>query len=251
MKRIIYLSLLLSTILLSCEKIPVAQFHTNTVNPEVGQTVEFTSDSKHATRFEWDFGDGYSSNDVNPVHVYTGTGPVNVTLKAYSKSDLSDESSLDMEVMIPTLLEVSVREYYQETVVPNADVWLYTSIIDWDKHNNSFISVGKTDASGTVVFSGLDPFVYYVDVFEKNYDNQLLRNEDIGFVRTSEIVPNQINRFIAWVDYYATKGTGDRTTPRSLIIKKFERNVSQKGTSLTNTGTEGWQELYNRRVVKK
>ena len=86
MKRIIYLSLLFSSVLLSCEKIPEAHFHTDTINPEVGHAVLFTSDSKHATRFEWDFGDGYSSNDANPSHIYTGTGPVTVTLKAFSKS---------------------------------------------------------------------------------------------------------------------------------------------------------------------
>ena len=80
MKRIIYLSLFFSSVLLSCEKIPEAHFHTDTINPEVGHAVEFTSDSKHATRFEWDFGDGYASNDVNPSHIYTGTGPVTVTL---------------------------------------------------------------------------------------------------------------------------------------------------------------------------
>jgi PKD repeat protein len=237
--------------LLSCEKIPVAQFHTDTTKPEVGEAIEFISDSKHATSFEWDFGDGYFSNDVNPIHVYTGTVPVTVTLKAFSKSGLSDESFLDMVIMIPTLLEIEVREFYQEYVVPNADVWLYSSIIDWDKHNDNFISVGRTDASGTVVFSGLDPFVYYVDVYETHHDNQLLRNEDIGFVRTSEIVPYQINRFTAWVDYYASKGSGDRSTTRSLVIKKLERKASEKGTPLTNAGTEGWQELYNRGVVQK
>ena len=251
MKKIIFLSLTFSAILLSCEKIPEAHFHTDTIKPEVGHSVEFISDSHNATRFEWDFGDGYASNNENPTHVYTGTGPVTVTLKAFSKSGLSDESTLKMEVMIPTLLEIEVREYYQEYVVPNADVWLYSSIADWDKHNNNFLSVGRTDASGTVVFSDLDPFVYYVDVYEKNHDNQLLRNEDIGFVRTSEIVPNQINRFTAWVDYYSSKGSGDRSTPRSLVIKKLERKVSEKGSPFTNVGTNGWQELYNRRVNKK
>lgn len=251
MKRIIYLSLLFSSVLLSCEKIPEAHFHTDTINPEVGQSVEFISDSKHATSFEWDFGDGYSSNDVNPIHIYTGTGPVTVTLKAFSKGGLSDESTLDLEVMIPTLLEIEVLEYDYEYIVPNADVWLYTSIYDWDKHNNNFISVGRTDLNGFVVFSGIDPFVYYVDVYEKNYDNQKLREGDINYVRTSEIVPNQINRFTAWVDYYPSKGSGDRSTPRSLIIKKLERKISEKGVPFTSGGTEGWQELYNRRVVHK
>jgi PKD repeat protein len=251
MKRIIYLSLLLSAFLISCEKTPVAEFHTDTVKPEVGQAVLFNNDSQNATTFEWDFGDGYISNETNPSHVYTGTGPVEVTLKAISKSGLSDIATINLDVKIPTLLEVEVREYNQVFIVPNADVWLYTSIIDWDKHNNNFVSVGRTDANGYVVFSGLDPFVYYVDVYETNYDNQLLREDDINFVRTDEIVPNQINRFIAWVDYYGTKGSENRGTARSLVIRKLERKVSEKGNPSTSDGTEGWQDMYNRRTVQK
>jgi PKD repeat protein len=251
MKRTIYLSLIISAFLISCEKTPVAEFHADTVKPEVGHTVLFNNDSQNATKFEWDFGDGYISNEANPSHVYTGTGPVEVTLKAISKSGLSDIATINLDVKIPTLLEVEVREYNSVYIVPNADVWLYTSIVDWDKHNNNFVSVGRTDANGFVVFSGLDPFVYYVDVYEKNYDNQLLREDDIGFVRTSEIVPNQINRFIAWVDYYAKKGSENRGTARSLIIRKLERKVSEKGNPSSIEGTQGWQELYNRRTVQK
>jgi hypothetical protein len=254
MKKTIYLSLLLSAFLISCEKTPVAQFHTDTVKPEVGHTVLFNNDSQNATKFEWDFGDGYISTDANPAHIYTATGPYEVTLKAISKSGLSDQAKISLDVKIPTLLEVEVREYYQDYAVPNADVWLYTSIIDWDLHNDNFISVGRTDANGFVVFSGLDPFVYYVDVYEQNHDNYLLRNEKDGiskYIRTSEIIPNQINRFIAWVDYYVAKGSGNRSTSRSLVIKKLERKVSEKGSLSTTGGTEGWQELYNRRVVQK
>lgn len=251
MKKTIYLSLLLSAFLISCEKTPVAQFHTDTVKPEVGHTVLFNNDSQNATNFEWDFGDGYTSTEANPAHIYTGTGPVEVTLKATSKSGLSDNAKINLDVMIPTLLVIEVKEFYQEYIVPDADVWLYTSITDWDKHNDNFASVGRTDVKGFVVFSGLDPFVYYVDVYEKNHDNQLLRVDDINFIRTDEIVPNQINRFIAWVDYYAAKGSGNRSTSRSLVIKKLERKVSEKGNPSTSEGTQGWQELYNRRVVLK
>jgi PKD repeat protein len=253
MKRTIYFSLILALILISCEKTPVAQFHTSTVKPDVGQTVLFTNDSQNAAQFEWDFGDGYGSTEANPSHVYTGTGVALVTLKAISKSGLSDQATIDMEIMIPTLLEIQVLEYYQEYVVPNADIWLYTSITDWDKHNNNFISTGKTDANGYAVFSGLDPFVYYVDVYEKNHDNYLLRNEvnGINFIRTAEIIPNQINRFTAWVDYYSKKGSGVSRGTDSFIIKKIERNITDKGNTTITGGTEGWQDLYKRSVTLK
>ena len=60
---------------------------------------------------------------------------------------------------------------------------------------------------GIAVFAGLEPFVHYVDVWEQNHDNYALRAEDVGFIRTPEIIPHQINRFTAYVDYVQhTKG---------------------------------------------
>ncbi|MBK7710355.1 MAG: PKD domain-containing protein [Bacteroidales bacterium] len=70
MKRIFYTVILLPLILASCEKSPVAVFHTDTIEPEVGHEVIFYNDSRDANRFEWDFGDGYISTEANPVHSF-------------------------------------------------------------------------------------------------------------------------------------------------------------------------------------
>jgi len=250
MKKIFYLSLVLPIILYSCEKTPEAHFYTDTLEPEVGHEVFFTNDSYNAKSFEWDFGDGFISYDENPVHVYNGTGTFEVTLTAFSKKDLSDKSTLILDVMIPTLLEIEVREYYSEDLIPDASVILYNSLADWDANaqKNKF-SEGFTDASGVVVFSDLDPYVYYVDVWEATHDNYALREDDIGFIRTPEIVPNQINRFIAWVDI-ADHGKGVGREIRKTVVKKLERKASFKRQPASDSGTENWQELYNHRVNK-
>ena len=249
MKTIIYLSLVLPLFLLSCESTPEAHFSTDTIDPEVGQEVFFNNDSQNATRFEWDFGDGYISNDKNPGHIYTGTGTFEVTLTAISKSGLDDKASLTLEVMIPTLLEIEVIECFHEYIVPDASVILYSSLTDWDAQTNIF-SEGFTDANGIVVFSDLDPFVYYVDVWEQDHDNYALRGEDAGFVRTPVIIPHKINRFVAWVDY-VEHGKGIARGSRTVVIKKLERRAVDKRQSTSDSGTEGWQELYNRRAGQK
>jgi len=248
MKRIIYLSLVLPLFLLSCESTPEAHFYTDTTEPEVGHEVLFTNDSHNAKSFEWDFGDGYISNDKNPGHIYTGTGTFEVTLTAISKSGLDDKASLTLEVMIPTLLEIEVIEYYDEYIVTDASVILYSSLTDWDAQTNIF-SEGFTDANGIVVFSDLDPILYYVDVWEQDHDNYALRDEDAGFVRTPEIIPHKINRFIAWVDYVQhSKGTARGS--KTVIIRKLERKAEAKLQPAADSGTEGWQEIYNRRAGK-
>lgn len=243
------MTLLLPLILISCEKSPVARFSTDTTEPEVGHNVLFSNESQNATNFEWDFGDGYISNEKNPSHVFNSNGKFEVILTATSKNGKDDQASLSLNVMIPTLLEIEVREYFDDYIVPGASVILYSSITDWDAQTNQ-LSEGFADANGKVVFSDLDPFVYYVDVWEANHDNYTLRTDDVAFVRTPEILPHQINRFVALVDK-ANHTKGVARGARQLIIKKIERRASDKIQPAANGGTENWQELYNRRVNKK
>jgi PKD repeat protein len=236
--------------LFSCEKTPEAIFYTNTLEPEVGQEVYFTNDSRNAVDFEWDFGDGYISNDENPSHIFTGTGTYEVILTVVSKNGIEDKTSLTLSVMIPTLLEVEVLEYYDRYAVADASVFLYSSITDWDAHNDNNVTEGFTDANGFVVFSGLDPFVYYVDVWEQNHDNYDLGVENIDLIRTAEILPHQINRFVALVDYFATVKGAERGS-RKVVIKSIQRKAESALQQATGSGSQDWKELYSRRVVKK
>jgi PKD repeat protein len=249
MKRISYLILLLPLFLFSCKSTPEASFQIDTTEPEVGQMVVFNNSSHNAKKFEWDFGDGFISNEENPQHIYNVTGTFDVTLTAISKSGLTDKAGITIKVMVPTLLVIEVREYYKEYTVADASVFLYSSLTDWDAHNSNTISNGFTDANGVIVFANLDPFVYYIDVWEKNHDNYLLRGENVDFITSPQILPHQINKFIAWVDYYAEKGASRGA--RSLIIKKLERKFEDKIQSTTDSGTQDWQVLYNMRSGRK
>jgi PKD repeat protein len=174
MKRIIFLIIVILPFIISCESTPEAHFFTDTVDPDVGQAVLFNNNSHNANRFEWDFGDGYISYEINPIHIFTATGTYEVTLTAISKNGLEDQAVLTLDVMIPTLLEIEVLEWYDEYSVAGASVILYPTITDWDDQTNA-ISEGFTDADGFVVFSHLDPFVHYVDVWEQDHDNYDLR----------------------------------------------------------------------------
>jgi PKD repeat protein len=248
MEKTIFTFLAVSLILISCEKRPTASFTTDSDEWEVGQTVFFYNNSNNGERFEWDFGDGYTSNDRDPVHIFTSTGTYEVTLTAISKSGQSDKTSLTISIMVPTLLEVEVREYYSEDTIPNASIILYPTLADWDAQTNMVVE-GITDQDGIAVFSNLDPGVYYVDVWEATHDNYTLRNEDPGFVTTPQVSTHKIVGFIAWVDVVAhTKGEARGTRP--MIVKKLERNAVDKGQPSADAGTDYWQEVYNRTLKK-
>ncbi len=70
-----------------CEspKVPVAAYIHDTPVPsftwnEVGHTVTFTNTSTGGGSFQWNFGDGSTSSDQNPVYTYTTSGNYTVTL---------------------------------------------------------------------------------------------------------------------------------------------------------------------------
>lgn len=249
MKRITYLILVLPLVLFSCQSTPKAFFHIDKAEVEVGQEVFFTNDSENGARFEWDFGDGYISNDANPSHIFTGTGTYEVVLTVFSKKGLSDKASMTIDALIPTLLEVEVLEYNQEYPVADASIILYPTITDWDSQTNS-VSEGFTDADGIAVFSNLEPFVYYLDIWEATHDNFTLRSEDVAFISTPEILPHKINWFIAYVDY-VDHGKGELKRNRSYVIKKIVRKASVKTYSVTIPTTDNWQELYNKSIKVK
>ena len=226
MRRILYLIIIVPILLISCQKTPEALFSVETVEPVVGEEVFFKNHSFNAKSYEWNFGDGTFSDEVNPSHIFTGSGNFQVELKAFSKSGISAEAYKTIEVRIPTLLEIEVVEYFNKFAVENASVILYATLSDWDNERNS-VTEGFTDANGKVVFSGLGRSVYYVDVWEAHHNNYSLRKEDISFIRTLEVLPNHINRFVAYVDY-VPGGKGENKRDSTIVMKNKVRKLSYK-----------------------
>jgi PKD repeat protein len=81
---ILFASLLL---LAGCTKKPVSCFNIDTENPKAGIEVQFSNCSEDAEYYHWEFGDGNSSNQEKPTHIYTNTGQYIVSLIALSKNE--------------------------------------------------------------------------------------------------------------------------------------------------------------------
>lgn len=86
--------------------IPTANFSW-TPNPPVENTItRFTNLSIGANRYLWDFGDGESSTEVNPSHLYNATATYKATLYAFNIADCVDSITLDVPILIRPLLDV-------------------------------------------------------------------------------------------------------------------------------------------------
>jgi PKD repeat protein len=60
--------------------LPVADFSTSVTNGYAPLTVQFTDSSKNAAGWNWDFGDGATSTEQSPKHIYSAEGTYNVNL---------------------------------------------------------------------------------------------------------------------------------------------------------------------------
>jgi gliding motility-associated-like protein len=67
-------------------KPPIAKFNYTANNCENKLEVIFTDKSTGAITYNWDFGDGSSSNAPNPVHIFPATGSYQVTLTVTNDS---------------------------------------------------------------------------------------------------------------------------------------------------------------------
>jgi len=218
MKRLLISAVAAAILLSACEVQPQSDFFTDKVRAEIGEDIFFYNNSFNAVDYEWDFGDGTWSDAYEPVHSYSGSGVFTVILTAYSKSGNVDKSYIDIEVLSPTMLEIEVLEWYDEYPVEGASVILYPTESDWDNETNALVE-GFTNASGKVIFTNLGPYVYYVDVWHPNYNNYTLRYEDVDFIRTPQLQKNELNQFVAWVDYTGTKSSEARDRSKLMPLK--------------------------------
>ncbi len=221
MKRILISTVATAALMLSsCDVQPDAYFFSDKITAEIGEEILFFNGSHNATDYEWDFGDGTWSDAFEPAHSYSASGIFTVVLSAYSSSGMVDRSYLDIEVMSPTMLEVEVLEWDQEYPVASASVRLYPTLNDWDNETNLVVE-GFTNSSGKVIFTNLQPRVYYVDVWHVNHNNFAFRDEvnGIQYIMTDQLLRNELNQFIAWVDYTGTKSAATRDRSQVLTIK--------------------------------
>lgn len=74
-----------------------------------GREVTFTNESTEAFTYAWDFGDGNSSTDENPVHTYSQDGTFTVTLTS-SNNCGSDAHSEDIVIATPPVASFTASD---------------------------------------------------------------------------------------------------------------------------------------------
>jgi PKD repeat protein len=147
--------------MLSCSKLPKPDFTYFPVeNPESGDTIWFINASKNADAYQWDFGDGGVSSEMDPAYVYSEAGIFEVQLNAVNEAGTETESQ-SITIYEPTILEFIVYDSSQTARLAGTTVWVYDNAADRDSLYTPLYS-GIADTAGTVSFRNVEPLVYHV-----------------------------------------------------------------------------------------
>jgi PGF-pre-PGF domain-containing protein len=110
--------------------LPVADFKANITSGYAPLSVQFTDSSQNATEWNWNFGDGATSTDQNPIHTYYAVGAldVNLTVKNENGTDsktfkiIVDEAPIKDKVLQVADFNANVTSGYAPLYVQFTDL---------------------------------------------------------------------------------------------------------------------------------
>ena len=135
------------TITVSISAKPIADFTSTSPAVLPNTTVYFTNNSTNANSYNWDFGDGNTSTDINPWHAYSGLGTYTVTLTA-SNGNCPD-SILTQVVEVISDVGINENSNNQIKLFPNP----FTNQITVNGLSKENANIQIFDVNGKVVYS--------------------------------------------------------------------------------------------------
>jgi len=118
--RDLVLVLVITLIFFSCRKDNSPRVEANAcfsysqVDSSVLNELKFQSCSKNGTKYEWEFGDGTFSNEVNPTHVFENDSNFLVKLKVYDAKNNASTYSQNVHIKAKYITSFTVMNASQE-----------------------------------------------------------------------------------------------------------------------------------------
>lgn len=215
---------------------PLADF---TAVPTAGPaplSVNFANQSQHANSFNWDFGDGGSSAESNPTHLYTAAGFYTVTLTAANPFDshtLTRTAYIFVYDQAAPAFTAVPRIGEAPLVVTFTNQSQYADTLIWDYGDGQSAVVMDEQHSHTYTMPG----VYTVTLTAVNpYDTQILtRTHYIAIMPPTGQTAYHVDALFG----SNSTGDGSRNNPWQTISYAFSQVDQANVTIYVATG------LYN------
>lgn len=217
-KLFFYVTGILLIIFSACKKeMPTASFTHSSDSYEEGDTIYFTSTSSNADNFQWTFGDGSTSTDENPWHVFNSKGSYEVKLKVIN-DDGSDETTSTVTIKDPTILAFEVIKEGTEELMPGCAIIVYDDQTEWENISENVIAAGFTDDDGYIEFYHARAIVYYMYAFKEETGGMWIFGG-----ATNTIVHNQLNLYTVPVEWIPD---GKKSVGQQTKLAKFLDNIN-------------------------
>ena len=188
----------------------------------VNENVNFVNCSQYAVSYDWSFGDGFTSNQRNPTHIYTLKGTYQVTMTAFDQYGNYESFNHAVTIEGSTDLDILVMFEGLDIIVPDCSVYIYGTLTDWQDDTNLIVS-GTTDAAGIIVFVGLNPIVYYVWA-ELQGDGVIYNNVDIGNATDGPLNIDEINYYT----FYIQEDLSKADNRSKMTVTRVEKSSKEE-----------------------
>ena len=187
----------------SCTKEPGASFTVSSKLVSTNETVKFTNTSTDADHYQWEFGDGLTSTEINPTHAYTQEGTFTIKLTAYSVNNKKSNSYTETITVADTKATITVKAMDTYETIDGITATLYKTFEDWDNETNP-VAQAETNSEGVVTFKGLEPTTFYVYLDDGYYDNTF-GYEDESKIKIGPLQAHKNNEYILYVEHTESK----------------------------------------------
>ena len=197
--------------LLGPPRAPLTDFSGEPLSGAVSLTVSFTDQSIFSpTEWSWDFGDGSTSDEQHPSHIYDVMGTYTVSLTATNAQGEDTETKVDYVTVGPPVAEVIV---YADT---------------WGTYDGGWAGV-------TVVSGGLDDLHEDDEVYMVCRCNAPNQQYSMWYTSDTPYTPDEVTKIT--VEYQAHCDQAD--TPDSLVfVRKSDGNFEYIESRLWDTADE-------------
>lgn len=154
------------------------------------QLIKFDNNSINATSYQWDFGDGNSSQEEYPSHTYKEPGIFTVSLYVWSDKGCPD--TLVREKL------VNVLDGEGSTVFPN--------VFKWNESGPSGGNWGENELDNTIFHPHMDNAVELYMIVYTRWGEKIWETDNIyigwdGYLTSGELVPPGVYIYKAWITY--------------------------------------------------